>query len=83
MSQGAVRTGQRYRSMERGVFGSPGREWRVTSLMQRNDGLTYATLAMTNDPSELKTLAMGALLDRRMYRLVTDAPANEPILSGR
>lgn len=82
MGHGTVRTGQLYRSAERGLFGGPGREWRVTSLAQRNDGLTYATLAMTNDPSELKTLAMGVLLDRRMFRLVASPPADAPTLSG-
>ena len=50
------------------------------SIARRNDGLTYATLAMTHDPSEHKTLAMGVLLDRRIYRLVADTA--EPNLTG-
>ena len=47
-------------------------------MARRSDGMTYATLAMSRDSSERKTLAVGALLDRRMYRLVADAPADEP-----
>ena len=52
-------------------------EWRVVSVARRNDGLTYATLVMTRDPSERKMLAIGALMDRRMYGLVADAPTDE------
>ena len=77
MNQGAVRPGQVYHSIEVGIFGARGPEWQVVSVARRNDGLTYATLAMSRDPSERKTLAVGALLDRRMYRLVADAPADE------
>ena len=47
------------------------------SVARRNDGRTYATLAMCRDPSERKTLAVGALMDRRMYGLVADATADE------
>ena len=83
MNQGVVRPGQVYRSMESGLFGRPGQEWRVTSLAQRTDGVTYATLAMTHDPSEVKTLAMTVLLDRRMYGLVANAPADVLPLSKR
>ena len=78
MNQGAVRPGQVYRPTEGGLFGGLGLEWQVVLVAPRNDGLTYATLTMGRDPSERKTLAVSALLDRRMYRLVTDAPADEP-----
>lgn len=82
MNQGTVRPGQVYRSIESGLFGARGPEWQVVSVAQRNDGLTYAMLAMSRDPSEHKTLAVGALLDRRMYRLVADAPSDEPTFRG-
>ena len=81
MNQEAVRPGQLYRSTEGGLFGGPGPNWEVVSVAERYDGSNYATLAMTRDPSERKTLAMEVLLDRRMYRLVPDVPADDPILS--
>lgn len=83
MNQEVVRSGQVYRSMESGLFGRPGQEWRVMSLAQRSDGMTYATLAMTHDPSEVKTLAMNVLLDRRMYGRVADAPSDVLPLAKR
>ena len=79
MNQGVVRPGQVYRSTVGGLFGALGPEWQVVSVARCNDGLIYAALAMSRDPSEHKTLAVGALMDRRMYRLVADAPADEPI----
>ncbi len=82
MNQRAVRPGQVYRSIEVGLFGVQVPDWQVVSVARRNDGLTYAMLAMSRDPSERKTLAVGALLDRRMYRLVADAPADEPTFRG-
>ncbi len=82
MNQGAVRPGQVYRSTESRFFGGTGLEWQVVSVARRSDGLTYATLAMSRDPSERKALAVGALLDRRMYGLVADAPADEPTIPG-
>lgn len=82
MNQRAVRPGQVYRSIESGLFGVRVPDWQVVSVARRNDGLTYATLAMSRDPSERKTLAVGALLDRRMYRLVADAPTDEPTSAG-
>jgi hypothetical protein len=53
------------------------------SVVRCIDGRTYATLAMSRDRTERKTLAVGALLDRRMYRLVPDAPAHDPTFTGR
>ncbi len=82
MNQGAVRPGQVYRSKEGGLFGGTRLEWQVVSVARRDDGLTYATLAMSRDPSERKTLAVGALLDRRMYGLVADAPADKLDIPG-
>ncbi len=82
MNQGAVRPGQVYRSIEVGLFGARVPDWQVVSVARRNDGLTYATLVMSRDPSERKTLAVGALLDRRMYKLVADAPTDEPTFRG-
>ena len=82
MNQGAIRPGQVYRSTESRFFGGAGLEWQIVSVARRDDGLTYATLAMSRNPSESKTLAVGALLDRRMYRLVAEAPADEPKIAG-
>ncbi len=82
MNQGEVRPGQVYRSKEGGILGVTRLEWQVVSVARRGDGLTYATLAMSRDPSERKTLAVGALLDRRMYGLVADAPADELTIPG-
>ncbi len=81
MNQREVQAGQLYRSMEIGLFGGPGREWKVISLARRNDGVMYATLTMTHDPSEHKTLAMNVLQDRRMYRLVADTRSDEPTIA--
>ena len=77
MDQRAVQPGQVYRSTESRFFGGTRLEWRVVSVARRNDDRTYATLVMNRDPSERKTLAVGALMDRRMYGLVADAPADE------
>ena len=82
MNQGAVRPGQVYRSTESRSFGGTGLEWQVVSVARRDGGLTYATLAMSRDPSERKSLAVGALLDRRMYGLVADAPVVELTIPG-
>ena len=82
MNQGAVRPGQVYRSIQGGFFIQRWLEWQVVSVVRCNDDLTYATLAMSRDSSERKMLAVGALLDRRMYRLVADAPADEPTSPG-
>ncbi len=82
MNQRAVRPSQVYRSIEAGLFGALGPEWQVVSVARCNDGLTHATLTMSRDPSERKMLAVGALLDRRMYRLVADAPTDEPTFRG-
>ena len=73
MAQKSVGVGQLYRSTEGGLFGGPGPEWQVVSVARRHDGVTYATLAMAQDPTELKSLAMGVLLDRRAYILIADA----------
>ena len=77
MDQRAVRPGQVYRSAESRFFSGTRLEWQVVSVARRDGGLTYATLAMSRDPSERKMLAVGALMDRRMYGLVADAPADE------
>ena len=77
MNQRAVRPGQVFRSKESRFFGGTRLEWQVVSVARRGDGRTYATLAMSRDPSERKMLAVGALMDRRMYGLVADAPADE------
>ena len=61
-------------------MGGTGLEWQIVA--RRDDGQTYATLAMSRDPSERKTLVVGALLDRRMYGLVADAPADELDIPG-
>ena len=82
MNQEAVRAGQVFRTTEVGFSGGRWLEWQVVSVVRCNDGLTYATLTMSRDSSERKMLAVGALLDRRMYRLVTDAPADEPTSPG-
>lgn len=71
-----VRPGQRYRSAEGGLFGAEGRDWWVKNVSRYNDGLTYATLVMCRDPSQTKTLAQGTLLNRRLFRLVSDPADN-------
>ncbi len=82
MNQEAVRAGQVYRTTEGGFVGGRWLEWQVVSVVRCIDGRTYATLAMSSDPSERKMPAVGAVLDRRMYRLVADAPADEPSFRG-
>jgi hypothetical protein len=83
MNQEAVRAGQVYRTTEGGFSGGRWLEWQVVSVVRCIDGRTYATLAMSRDRTERKTLAVSALLDRRMYRLVADAPADDPTFTGR
>ena len=75
MFREAVQVGQRYFSAESGFMGSPGPEWEVVSVTVLNDGVTCARLAMTRDPTERITIAVSVLQNPRMYRLVSDRPA--------
>ena len=75
MKREAVRVGQHYLSVEGGYFGGSGPEWTVVSVSELNDGVICATLAMTSDPTKRITIAVSVLQTPRMYRLVSDWPA--------
>ena len=75
MRRTAVQVGQHYLSAEAGYLGAPGPEWEVVSVTVLNDGVTCARLAMTRDPTERITIAVSVLQNPRMYRLVSDRPA--------
>ena len=75
MKREAVQIGQHYFSAEGGYMGSPGPEWEVVAVTELSDGVTCANLAMIRDPTERITIAVSVLQTPRMYRLVSDWPA--------
>lgn len=65
-----VATGQRFRDIRRGLFGPSGLEWEVQELVTGVDGIAYAHLVCTLDPSQRKTLSLAVLGDRRRFARV-------------
>lgn len=71
MNEESVQIGQHYLSAKSGYLGSSGPEWEVVSVSKLSDGVTYAGLTMTRDPTERITIAVGTLRDHKLYRLVS------------
>jgi hypothetical protein len=62
-----VLVGQRYRDLQRVVFGHLGRTWTVKALLTGSDGVEYARLVSDLDPTQQKTLAVSVLADPRRF----------------
>lgn len=70
-----VEIGQRFRSMERTTFGAPNPfVWQVTGVFEGTDKLLHARLVCITDACLTKTVAVSALLDRRLYESLPPAP---------
>lgn len=65
---------QRFRSMERTTFGAPNPFiWQVTGVFEGTYKLLHARMVCTTDATLTKTVAVSALLDRRLYESVAPA----------
>lgn len=72
-SEPKITPGQRFRPAGMNAFGPSRREWEVVHVGRGSDGHLAAQLVAVSDPSVSKTLAIDALLDRRLYQpLVTE-----------
>ena len=65
-----VAGGHRYRDIFPGVFGPSNTEWTVEDVFTATDGMEYARLSCANDPTQLKTLSLAVLADRRRFARV-------------
>ena len=59
--------GQRFRDVRRGSFGASGLEWTIEALITGVDGIAYARLISSHDPTQRKTLSVDVLGDKRWY----------------
>lgn len=59
--------GGRFRSADKTFFGGEAEVWEIVSTFQGIDGLRYAQLVHIYDRTRTKTVAVKALLDRRLY----------------
>ena len=59
--------GSRFRSAGKTFFGQETETWEVVSISQGMDGLLYARMVHLRDVTRTKTIAVTALLDRRLY----------------
>jgi hypothetical protein len=63
--------GQRYRHVEAKLRDA---EWILAKIFTGVDGVEYASLRASGDPTRLKTLALAIVMDRRWF-LRLDNPA--------
>lgn len=63
--------GQRYRHVEAKLRDA---EWILAKIFTGVDGVEYASLQASADPTRCKTLALAVVMDRRWY-LCLDNPA--------
>jgi hypothetical protein len=59
--------GQRFRDIHPGLFGRTGSEWIVQDVFVGTDGLRYARVVLSSDASQVKTLSVAVLTDRRRF----------------
>jgi hypothetical protein len=69
-SRNTVAAGERYRDLQRGMFGRPGKAWLVTGLLTGRDGLAYAQLVAELDHTDKRTLSVSALADRGRFERI-------------
>ena len=70
MAKRMVERGQRYRDIQRGIYGRSASEWIVEDLQISRDGILHARLVSASDPTVRKTLAAEVLGDPRRFELV-------------
>lgn len=66
----AISIGQRFRDVQTRSFGRPGLEWVVRDIITGTDGLRYARLVSSGDPTKLKSLSFVVLSDRHRFERV-------------
>jgi hypothetical protein len=66
----AISIGQRFRDVQTRSFGRPGLEWVVRDIITGTDGLRYARLVSSGDPTKLKSLSFAVLGDRHRFQLI-------------
>lgn len=66
--------GQRFRRADPDRFGQNRREWEVVHVGRGADGRPSAHLVAVGDQTVSKTLAIDALLDRRLYEVSGPVP---------
>jgi hypothetical protein len=68
MAKRAIEPGQRYRDLQRGIFGRPMHsEWIVEAVGADGLGIPHARLAKVADLTERKTLSVCSLADRSRF----------------
>jgi hypothetical protein len=71
MTKRAIEPGQRYRDLQRGIFGRPMHsEWIVEAVGADGLGIPHARLAKVADLTERKTLSVRSLADRSRFEEV-------------
>ncbi len=66
----SIAIGQRFRDVQQRHFGRPGLEWVVRDILTGIDGLAYARLVSSGDPTKLKSLSFAVLSDRHRFERV-------------
>lgn len=66
-SKPRIARGQRFRDAQLSLFGRPGSEWIVEHVFVGTDGVWYASVLLTSDLTERKTLSAAVLSDRRRF----------------
>ncbi|MDP6624455.1 MAG: hypothetical protein QF754_19550 [Alphaproteobacteria bacterium] len=64
-----VKIGSTFRSASLGAFGTPSRSiWEVVGIFRTADGLHHARLIDNSDRNAERTVAVDALLDKKLYQ---------------
>jgi hypothetical protein len=66
----SAKPGEKFQSVPAAGRSHPKMVWTVEEVHRATDGHTYAVLVNGADNSQRKSVAMGALLDRTLYRPV-------------
>jgi hypothetical protein len=64
--------GQRYRNVESRLHDA---EWVLTKIFTGADGIEYASLQASSDPTRRKTLALTIIMDPRRFAPLEGPPA--------
>jgi hypothetical protein len=67
-----VREGQRYCKSD-----APSSVWIVAAVLKEGAGPPHARLISASEQTTIRTVAIAALKDPRLYRLVSDSPAGD------
>ena len=66
MARREVQPGQKYQKSEATSI------WAVQDLIQDGEGIAHARIIRVGDPTAVKMIAVSALRDPRLYRLLED-----------